>query len=328
MATGTPGSERAGPAAGPEDLAATWGGPGFVARTADHADEVAEGRLWRRCGYRSEVAPLREVLLSWPGRSIAEVDDPDAWLMLERPDLGALRDQADAVIAAFEDLGVAVHVDRPPDAPPNYLFMRDLAFVTPEGAVLARPAAAVRAGEERWMAAALAGLGIPIRCTLRGRATFEGADALWLDREHVLIGRGRRTNASGADAVAAVLADQGVVARVVDLPTGTQHLLGVVVLVDDDLAFGHGGRMTDAIAQALRDHGIRLEVVEPDEEVTARRSLNLVTVAPRRVVMPAGCPRTRARLERAGVEVHAVEVGEYVKAGGALGCLTGILRRD
>ncbi len=323
MATRTPGSDRAQPS----EQAATWGGPGFLVRSASHVDEVAEGRLWRRCGTTSEVAPLREVLLSWPGDAIAQIDDPDAWLMLARPDLAALRDQTDAVVAALESLGVAVHLDNLHEAPPNYLFMRDLAFVTPEGAVLARPAGAVRAGEERWMAAALARLGVPIRCSMRGRATFEGADALWLDREHVLIGIGRRTNAAGADAVAAVLAEQGVATQSVALPAGTQHLLGVVMLVDHDLAVVHGGRLTDDIVAALQASGYRLLVMDPDEEVTARRSLNLVTVAPGRVLMPAGCPRTRTRLERAGVDVHDVDVSEYVKAGGALGCLTGILRR-
>ena len=36
----------------------------------------------------------------------------------------------------------------------------------------------------------------------------------------------------------------------------------------------------------------------------------------------------RRRLEGEGVVVHAVDIGEYLKAAGGLACLTGILARD
>ena len=309
------------------ELPATLGGPGFVRRAQDHAQEVEAGRLWRRCGARSEVAPLREVLLSWPSQTLLEVQQPEDWLMLARPDLATIRDQALAVVAAFEGLGVQVHLHRADNPPPNYLFMRDLVFLTPEGAVLGRPAGRVRAGEERFMAAALAELGVPISRTLRGSATFEGADALWIREDAVLVGVGQRTNAAGFAQVAAVLAEQGVQAEAVALPSATQHLLGVVMLVDADLAVVHGGRLTEGIRAALEGRGYRLLVMPPGEEVDLRRAMNLVTLGPRRVLMPAGCPASRGRLEAAGVETHEAEVGEYLKAGGALGCMTAILRR-
>ena len=56
--------------------------------------------------------------------------------------------------------------------------------------------------------------------------------------------------------------------------------------------------------------------------------MNFVTLAPGRIVMPARCPRTTAVYEAHDVECHAVEVSEYIKAAGALGCLTGILSRE
>lgn len=63
------------------------------------------------------------------------------------------------------------------------------------------------------------------------------------------------------------------------------------------------------------------------EEEGRRMALNFVTLAPRKVLMPAGCPRTQALLESAGVERLSVEIGEIVKAAGGIACLTGILRR-
>ena len=74
------------------------------------------------------------------------------------------------------------------------MFCADLLVMTPQGAILARPASTVRAGEERQVARKLAALGIPILATLTGNACFEGADLMWLDEKTAIIGRGLRTN--------------------------------------------------------------------------------------------------------------------------------------
>ena len=48
------------------------------------------------------------------------------------------------------------------------MFVADLMFMTPEGAILGRPASTVRAGEERLVARRLAELGVPILRVVRG----------------------------------------------------------------------------------------------------------------------------------------------------------------
>ena len=70
----------------------------------------------------------------------------------------------------------------------------DLFVMTSQGAVLARPASTVRAGEERWVAKRLADIGIPVIKILTGQATFEGADLMWIDQGTAVIGKGLRTN--------------------------------------------------------------------------------------------------------------------------------------
>jgi N-dimethylarginine dimethylaminohydrolase len=50
-------------------------------------------------------------------------------------------------------------------------------------------------------------------------------------------------------------------------------------------------------------------------------------LGPRHVLMPAGCPLTRAAYEAAGISCQEVEIGELLKAAGGMGCLTGILSR-
>ncbi|ABD11135.1 N-dimethylarginine dimethylaminohydrolase [Frankia casuarinae] len=320
MTAQTPGSER---------LPSTLAGPGWHARVASHGAEVAEGRLWTRCGYRSEYARLRRVLLVRPPCSLSVDAEPNSRLMLEKVDLSALRDQCEAIIAAFRRLAVDVLVGMVPDeCPPNVVFQRDLFLMTPDGAVLGRPASRQRAGEERHTAAVLASAGYPILRTLTGRATFEGADALWADPELVLVGTGFRTNTAGARKVGGALRGCGARTERIPLGPGVQHLLGTVVFLDHRLAAVHAAAATPPLRAVLHGLGFRLLDFDPTEELVLRRGLNLVVVEPGLVLMPSGAPGIRRALGAAGVQAEEVEMGDYVKAAGGLGCVTGILHRS
>lgn len=310
-------------------LEATYGGPGWVGRSAPHRLEVQAGRVWPTRGVHSEVAPLREVLLSWPSDTLAAVDDVERWLMLASVDLARMRRQVEALVERYEALGVRAHLFRPASPPPpNFIFLRDLFFMTPEGAVVGRMAAEARSGEERFAARALAGLEVPILMTMRGEATFEGADALWLDEGHVLVGTGRRTNDEACRALAPLLADMGARLVPVPLPRGVQHLLGCVNFVDERRAVLREDRLEPALLDALRAHGVETLVLPADAEVREGLAMNFVTLEPDRVLMPAGCPQARRRLETAGITCEEADVSEAIRAAGALGCLTGILYRQ
>src|SRR5204863_8067850 len=134
--------------------------------------------------------------------------------------------QCQALAAVYREHGVSVDVLRSPwPSDANQVFARDQFWMTPEGAVVGRMAAEQRAGEERFATWALGTLGIPIIATLHGRATFEGADALWLRPDVVLLGIGQRTNAAGFDAVAAIARSLGATVISIALPSIVQHLL-------------------------------------------------------------------------------------------------------
>jgi arginine deiminase len=306
--------------------AAAYGGAGWVPRTMALRDEL--GTVWGACGADSEWAPLRRVLLHAPGREL-EVEDADAALMLARPDPARARRQHDGLAAAYRAAGVEVaYLDPPALPPPNQLYVADLLFMTPEGAIVGRPASAVRAGEERWVARRLAELGIPILRTVAGAGTFEGADAMWLDPGTVLLGRGLRTNDEGAAQVAATLAEQGVATVVAPLAAGTMHLMGDLRILDRALAFARAGRLAAPALRALAERGYAVHALPDGPEVGPGAALNVVALGPRRIVMPAGRPATRARYEAAGVACGEVEVDELLKAAGGIGCLTGIVHRD
>ncbi|MCA9921031.1 MAG: hypothetical protein KC421_01600 [Anaerolineales bacterium] len=307
--------------------ASAYGGEGWSPRLQSLAEEL--GSVWGICGSSSEWTRLKAVLLHRPGSELAASADPKAVQMLDSLDLERAQTQHDAIAQAYRDAGVAVHYVEPTSQPtPNQMFVADLLFMTPEGAILARPASTVRAGEERRVARRLAELGIPIIRSIGGNGTFEGADAMWIDAQTVILGRGLRTNDEGAKQVTAVLNQMGIEVIQVDLPYGTMHLMGMLRIVDHDLALAWPTRFVHRGVEALIQHGLRIAFIPDEAEALQGSALNLVVLGPREILMVAGNTNTQAFYESMGITCHTVAVNELSKAAGAIGCLTGVLERE
>ncbi len=306
---------------------AAYGGENWSPRTQTHRAEI--NTLWGGLQVNSEWQPLQSVLLHPPGPELTAIENPEAAQLLEIPNWELAKSQHEAIAQAYRDLKIDVHYVEPAgQASPNQIFCADLFFMTPEGAILARPASTVRAGEERWVARRLADLGIPILRTLNGNAVFEGADAHWLDQETVLIGRGLRTNDEAIGQISAVLAAMGVEAIAIDLPIGTMHLMGILRFLDRDLALVWPYRLAWKGIEALKARGYQIAFIPDETEASHNGALNFVTTGPRRVLLSAGNPVTQDFLENLGVTCQTVAVAELHKAAGGIGCLTGVLGRQ
>ena len=161
---------------------------------------------------------------------------------------------------------------------------------------------------------------------LDGAARADGGDFIWLDEHTVLGGRSYRTNAEGLRQLGQILATEGVSLESVDLPhdQGPGHVLHLMSLdspVADDLAGVYPPLAPVALMETLADRGIRVVTVDADEYETM--GCNVLAIEPRRVVMVAGNPRTRAALESAGCEVHEYDGSEIsLKGDGGPTCLT------
>jgi len=310
----------------PNSLKSAYGGRNWKPRTASHNDEI--GSLWGQCGLNSEWASLKKVLLHPPGPELAQASDPESTQLLEIPDWQLAKKQHSDLAQAYDAAGVNVYYVEPGEnPPPNLIFCADLFFMTPAGAILARPASKVRAGEERWVARRLADLGIPILRTLTGTATFEGADAIWIDSKTVLIGCGLRTNAEGVRQVSAVLDEIGITAIPIDLPVGTMHLMGIMRLIDKDLAIVWPYRLAWTAVEVLRSRGVRIIFMPDEMEASQGGAMNFVTLRASHILMAGGNPITRAFLAEEGIHCQTIEINELLKAAGGIGCLTGILER-
>ena len=311
-----------------EDLSkiAAYGGSKWIGRNSSLKQDI--GKLWAACGIENEYSSLEAILLHTPGEELLSVTDPELFHMLEPVNLEKAQAEHKNLKQAYKDHGVKVY-DLKPDClpPPNIMFMADLFFMTPEGAVLGRPASSIRSGEEVHVARALSALKIPILKTIRGNGTFEGADAAWINPETVIVGRGLRTNDDGISQLRSILNEIGVEVIITDLPHGTMHLMGMLRFFDKDLAVAWPKRIAYSAVKALNDNSIRVELLPDEIEAESGMALNVVTLGPKKIIMPANNPNTQSFYESLGVDVTSVEVGELMKATGAVGCLTGILKR-
>jgi N-dimethylarginine dimethylaminohydrolase len=307
---------------------AAYGGDNWSQRVLTHQQEL--GSIWHNSAIDSEWRPLKSVLLHCPGDELlAAEDDPDAVQMLASLDLAKARDEHLAMTACYESLGIEVHHVMP-EQPclPNQMFCADLFVMTPQGAIIARPASTVRAQEERWVARVLANLGVPILRTLTGTATFEGADMMWLDNKTAMIGRGHRTNDAAIRQIEQTLNEIGCELICVDMPFGTMHFMGMLRIIDKDLAICWPRRTAHSTIKALQERGY--EVLFPPfvDDQASYRGINFVTLGPRKVLMVKDLPITQSFLEAQGVECIVTSTDELSKAAGNVGCLTGVLARE
>jgi N-dimethylarginine dimethylaminohydrolase len=306
---------------------AAYGGKGWQPRRGTLRDDI--GSRWGACGMNTEWRPLKAVLLHEPGDELAmAAADPNAVQMLAPVDIHRAAAQHRELAAAYIAAGISVTYLKPaPPVYPNQMFMADLFFMTPEGAVLARPASAVRAGEERATAARLAAEGVPILRSISGDGVFEGADAMWVDPRTVIVGKGLRTNDAAVQQLVHVLAPMGVTVHAVDLPPGAMHLMGMLRILDRDLAVAWPGRLAPEAVALLKRCGLNVAFIPSETEAREGFALNGVTLGPRQFLMPDGNPKTRVFYEGLGIACTCVAVDELIKAAGAVGCLTGVVHR-
>ena len=284
--------------------------------------------LWGDWGVCSEVDTLRDVIVRRPGAEIENFDWQAA--RFRAPiDPERFRAQHDALMDIYRAHGVRVHyIEEQRADRPNAVFCRDLLLMTPEGAIVTRPAMEARRGEERYMAKALADLGVPIIRTICGSATFEWAMGLWIDRHTIVLASGVRTNREGYEMVEYELRRMGVTDIIhMQIPYGHAHIDGLLNMASHDVAVIHASQVPYDVCDALKKKGIKLLECPSRVEAKETLAINFVAIEPGTVVMPAGNPRTQELLEKNGIKVIPLEYDEVLKGYGAIHCCTAFLKR-
>lgn len=283
---------------------------------------------WGDWGVVSEVDDLKAVLMRRPGKEIENFDYREVRFK-EPINVEKFRQQHDNLAQIYRDHGVKVYyVENQREDRPNALFMRDLVFMTPEGAIVTRPAMAARRGEERYVAEALAKIGVPIVRTINGDGTFEGAMGMWVDRHTVILGTGCRTNKAGYEQVEYELRRMDVTEIIpMQIPYGHAHIDGLLNFASHDVAMIHACQVPYDVCDVLKRKGIK--ILESPSQTEAKETLgvNFVAIKSGLVVQPAGNPRCKELLEKNGIEVISIDFSEILKGWGAIHCTTVFLKR-
>jgi dimethylargininase len=219
-----------------------------------------------------------------------------------------MRVQHEAYIGALREAGLSVEIlDAAPQYPDAH-FVEDEAVVVPEVAVITRPGAKQRRGEEALIEPTLANHRPIARIEAPG--TLDGGDVLQIGR-NVFIGVSARTNKVGARQLETLLSRHGYRCTLIPL-THTLHLKSDLNAV---------GSKTVVVTQALAAHEAIEDyeriLVSPEETYAA----NLLRINDR-LLIAKGFPRLRERLDATGLEITELNMSEVRKMDGGLTCLS------
>ncbi|HLB19368.1 MAG TPA: arginine deiminase family protein [Gaiellaceae bacterium] len=278
-------------------------------------------------GGQTMVARLRRVLVRPPDPGSLAHWSQFAWRAA--PDPGRLLAEHDEFCNILSEFGAEVIVgESPVDADPDAIYTHDPSLIADEGAIVLRPGKELRRAEVPAAAADLQAAGVPILASLDVPACAEGGDIVWLNEETLLVGWSYRTNGPGIAALKQHLPRVDVVA--LDLPHfrgagEVLHLMSVISMLDRDLALVYPPLAPVRLLQLLSEHGVRTIEV-PDDELDTLGP-NVLALAPRVALAVEGNPRTRRRMEQAGVDVTLYAGAELSKGDGGPTCLTRPLLR-
>jgi dimethylargininase len=228
-------------------------------------------------------------------------------------DLERARRQHQAYERALRALGVEVHSLPEEPGLPDSVFVEDAAIVLDECALITRPGAASRRLETESIALALS----PYRSlfTIQAPGTLDGGDVLTVGRT-IFVGLSSRSDQVAIDQVQALLAPYGYMIKGIQV-TGCLHLKSAVTQVATDTLL-----LNPAWIDRANFPTMKLIETDPSEAYAA----NALMVGATLITQPA-YPKTRARLEAAGIHTDLLDESELGKAEGALTCCSLLFRK-
>lgn len=311
----------------------------------DFLDELEAiwGQRWGAQG----IGTLRQVAMSPPTEveTLPLYDEDPAFFAYsgDLPDLGRMRDQHAALGQTYRDLGIDVRTFTYPEVPRSaYGVMKRAVsaaagFVINGGAIVPREAAPYWRGRSRYVSQYLQSIGCPILATVHGKGVCEVGAFTRMADDFIVGMLSTDCNQDGLDQVTPVLQRAGYHLWTARCPgplhdfhpemIGWMHADMWIAPLDRDLALIYPPWCDYETIRYLRSIGYRLIEADRQEQETVCPT-NMITIAPRRVVMTTGAPRTRKLIEAEGVDVVEVAYDEVIRYGGSIRCTTMQLLRD
>jgi dimethylargininase len=250
---------------------------------------------------------VTHALVRPPGRNFAEGICPAIGI----PDYERALLQHASYCAALEKCGVEVTTLKTESLFPDGCFVSDMAIIAGNLAVVCNFSDdSPRQGEQKAAAGHLSATRFLKFIAAPGR--LDGGDVLQI-QDRFSIGLSDHTNAKGAEQLSRFLAEFGYKSDILDLEGDSPLRLR--------MAATYLGRDRLLIREDISKHYAFLQyekIVVPREE---GRAANAIMVNGT-LILPAGCPDTRAQLRAAGIPVIETDVSEFEKMNGGLNCLS------
>ncbi|BCS89412.1 dimethylarginine dimethylaminohydrolase family protein [Pseudodesulfovibrio sediminis] len=227
---------------------------------------------------------------------------------LGTPDFDLALKQHATYVQTLKVLGLEVTVLEAEPGYPDCCFVEDTAVVCEQVAVIAPLGAPTRQGEQESMEPVLAKFK-PVEHVLPP-ALFEGGDVLQVGRKFY-IGLTERTNQAGAEALGAAVAAHGYEWFAMQCGPSLHFKTDVNYIGENTLLVSPFFENAPELAEYTR-------IVVDDDEAYARNCLHINGTT----IVPAGFPKTLAKIEAAGIQTVVIEMSEYRKLDGGLTCLS------
>ncbi len=228
---------------------------------------------------------------------------------LGRPDYNLAMEQHNQYVDALRNCGLEVKVLEADSQFPDSVFVEDVALCTSECTVVTNPGAPSRNGEKIKIRPVLESFYTHVE-SIESPGTLDAGDVMMHGR-HYYIGISQRTNTQGAEQLIGILESHGMTGSMVPLKDMLHLKSGLSYLEQNNLLIS--GEFVNHPAFAEFN---KIEV-DPDEAYAAN-SLWINST----VLVPAGYPLTRAKIEQAGYPTLSLDVSEFRKLDGGLSCLS------
>ncbi|MBJ61441.1 MAG: hypothetical protein CMB54_05975 [Euryarchaeota archaeon] len=227
------------------------------------------------------------------------------------PRVDAAKIQHQGYVDALRTSGVVVEILEELPGHPDCCFVEDTAVIFDDLAVICRPGHPSRANEVHTISERLS-KDFEIKF-LSSEAKMDGGDIVFTGNGF-LIGRSTRTNDIGINELSKIASRLGYSTQVIDVPNSTLHLTTVCSVPKNGMLIAAEGHLRPEQINGFDDI-----IWVPNSETYAS---NTIAMENGIVLVSAGFPITKQRLEMAGFETKEVEMDEIMQADGSLTCLS------
>jgi dimethylargininase len=223
-----------------------------------------------------------------------------------RPDYQKALLQHVAYCETLNRCGLEVIVLEADEHYPDGCFVEDTAVVTSEIAVITRPEAETRKGEEEEIAKVLSRYRMLEKIKMPG--TLDGGDVLRVEG-HFYIGLSGRTNREGAGQLELILSRHGYTSSEVEVKDGLHLKSGIAYIGQGNFICVNAFSSIEALAGYI---------IVDETEGYASNCLSVNNY----LLIPEGFPKTKKQLLKWGYSIIEIDMSEFRKMDGGLTCLS------